>query len=79
MTIIMSIDHSPRIYIFWKGTNQMVEVDPIRRQQEKYSRTNPITFVSDLDGERYAEIHGNKILINSKKGGKEVAQIINEG
>jgi hypothetical protein len=32
MTIIMSIDHSPRIYIFWKGTNQMVEVDPIRRQ-----------------------------------------------
>jgi len=35
--------------------------------------------VSDLDNDRYAEIHGNKILINSKKGGKEVAQIINEG
>ncbi len=75
----MTIDNNPRIYIFWKGTNQMIEVDPIKRHEEKYSRTYPITELQDIDNERYAQVHFNTIHIISKNGGKEIAQIINEG
>jgi hypothetical protein len=75
----MSIDGNPRIYIFWQGTNQMIEVDPLKRHEEKYSRTNPITELQDIDNERYAEVHFSSIHIISKNGGKEIAQIINKG
>ena len=31
MTIIESIDYNPKVYLYWKGTNNMVELDPSRK------------------------------------------------
>ena len=70
MRIILSIDNSPKIYLYWKNTNQMIEIDPEKKLEEKYSRTHPIIELQDIDSERYAEIHQSSIVINSKKGGK---------
>lgn len=57
----------------------MIEIDPLRKNQEKYSRVKKISFVTDLNVETYAEICMNKITIHSKKGGKEMGILTNEG
>ena len=57
----------------------MLEIDPIRRHEEKYSRTNSIIELRDIDKDRYAEVQGNIIHIVDKNGGKQMAQIINKG
>lgn len=79
LAFIQSLDGNPRVYIFWRGTNQMIEVDPSKKHEERYSRIKELSFVTDLDKDTYAEISQNKIAIHSKNGGKELAIFTNEG
>ena len=45
----MSVDKNPRIYIYWKSTIHMIEVDPIHQLSERYARNSYVTYVSDLN------------------------------
>lgn len=56
----------------------MLEVDPVRRLEERYNRVRELTFVIDIDEETYSEINGTKIVLCSKKGGKELGTFTNE-
>jgi hypothetical protein len=38
LAIIQSIEHTPKVYLYWRGSNQMLEVDPVRRLEERYNR-----------------------------------------
>jgi hypothetical protein len=78
LALIESIDHHPKIYLFWRNTNNMVEVDPVRNLEERYNRIKELTFVTDIDGDLYSEISSNKITLCSKKGGKELGSFTNE-
>ena len=50
MTIIDSIDHkNPKIYLYWRTTNNMLELDPSLRHEERYSRAKNIFFMTDVD------------------------------
>ena len=31
VSIIFSIEENPRVYVYWKGTNSMIEIDPIKQ------------------------------------------------
>jgi len=71
MTIIESIDHlNPKVYLYWRTTNNMIELDPSRRLEERYSRAKNIYFLTDIDEDHFCEITSNKINIFSKKGTK---------
>lgn len=78
LAIIQSIDHSPKIYLYWRGSNQMLEVDPTRKLEERYNRVKELNYVIDIDHETYSEITGTKIVLCSKKGGKELGTFTNE-
>lgn len=78
MAIIDSIDHHPKVYFYWKGTNNMVELDPSRKLEERYNRAKDIYFLADIDNSHFCEIYSNKINICSKKGGKEVGSFTND-
>ena len=78
MAIIESIDYHPKVYVFWKTTNNMLELDPSRRLEERYSRVKDIYYLTDIDNEHYCEISSKKINIISKKGGKEVGSFTND-
>jgi|688.fasta_scaffold693425_2 hypothetical protein len=56
----------------------MLEVDPTRKLEERYSRIKELSFVIDIDEDTYSEIAGNKIVICSKKGGKELGTFTND-
>ena len=56
----------------------MLEVDPTRKLEERYSRIKELSFVIDIDEDTYSEIAGNKIVICSKKGGKELGPFTND-
>lgn len=57
----------------------MIEVDPRNQTNEKYSRQSPRQMSFDLTKQTYAEIIDNNIVINSKKTGKKLAQLMSEG
>lgn len=77
MAIIESIDYNAKVYLFWKSTNNMIELDPARKLEERYSRVKNIYYLADIDNDYYCEISSNKINICSKKGGKEVGSFTN--
>ncbi len=78
MTIIDSIDYNPKVYLYWKGTNNMVELDPSRKLEERYNRVKDIYYLADIDNTHFCEISANKINICSKKGGKDVGSFTHE-
>ena len=78
ISIIDSIDHHPKVYLYWKSTNNMIELDPSRRLEERYSRAKNLYFLTDIDNNHFCEISFNKINICSKKGGKEVGSFTND-
>ena len=53
MAIIESIDYHPKVYIFWKTTSNMVELDPLRRLEERYSRVKDIYYLTDIDNDHF--------------------------
>lgn len=48
----------------------MVEVDPIKKNEDNYLRAKAIIELQDIDTGRYAEVHLNGIHIISKNTGK---------
>jgi hypothetical protein len=78
MAIIDSIDHHPKVYLYWKTTNNMIELDPAKRLDERYSRVKDIYYLCDIDDSHFCEISSNKINICSKKGGKVVGSFTND-
>lgn len=56
----------------------MLEVDPTRKLEERYNRVKELNYVIDIDHETYSEITGTKIVLCSKKGGKELGTFTNE-
>ncbi len=78
MAIIESIDFNPKVYLFWKTTNNMIELDPSKRLEERYSRVKDIYYLADIDNNYFCEISSKKINICSKKGAKEVGSFTNE-
>lgn len=73
ISLIVSIEGNPKVYVYWKDTTYMIEVDPVNQLKDRYNRHTPITLVYDLSPETYAEIVGNNIYVNDKKNGKRVA------
>jgi len=57
----------------------MIEVDPIQQVTEKYNRHSKVQLSFDLTKETYAEIIDKSIVVNNKRTGKKVAQLMNEG
>lgn len=53
MAIIESIDYNPKVYLYWKATNNMVELDPSRKLEERYSRVKDIYYLTDIDNTHY--------------------------
>ena len=47
--MIMSIDNQPKVYVYWKETNQLIEVDPKKGLSEKFSKTKSLIFICDVD------------------------------
>ena len=70
MNIFESIDFHHKVYLYWKGTINLVELDPDRGLEEKYNRSVNVTFLTDIDSNHYCEISEGKIKICSKKGTK---------
>lgn len=54
MAIIQSIDLTPKVYLYWRGSSQMLEVDPLRRLEERYNRIKELSYVVDIDGDTYS-------------------------
>ena len=77
LSLIVSIDMNPRVYVYWRGTNSMIELDPLQQMSEQYTRQSFVTSVIDLTEETYAEILDNKITVSHKKAGKRIAQLFN--
>ena len=75
ITLIMSIDSQPRVYVYWKGTNQIVEIDPAKGLSERFLKTRSLVYICDVGEDSYAEISHSMIHISSKKTGKEVAKL----
>lgn len=67
-----SIENKVKIYVYWKHTNSMVEVDPVRKLEERYNRLRELVYVTDIDSSSYCEITNNKVVICSKRDGKEL-------
>ena len=40
MSIIISVDLNPKVYIYWKNTVHMIEVDPVNQLSERYTRNS---------------------------------------
>lgn len=78
LAIIESIEFNPKVYLFWRSTSNMVELDPLKRLEERYSRSKDIYYLTDIDNTMYCEISSNKINIFSKKGVKEIGSFTNE-
>jgi len=55
----------------------MLEIDPVRRLEERYNRIKELTYLTDIDSDIYSEISSNKITLCSKKGGKEIGTFTN--
>lgn len=75
----MSIDNTPRVYIYWSGTGKMIEVDPLKQQHQQYFRQKiNIKYITDLSPNTYAEIIDKTVNVSKKAGGKRIAELINE-
>ena len=48
MSLIISVDGCPKVYVYWKGTSYMVEVDPSKQYSEKYNRHDKVEESIDL-------------------------------
>lgn len=77
MSVILSIEGYPKIYIYWKDTTYMIQIDPRIQNSQKYNRHNKIHLTFDLTTDTYAEISNKNIVVNSKKTGKKQAELIN--
>lgn len=55
----------------------MIELDPAKRLDERYSRVKDIYYLCDIDEGHFCEISSNKINICSKKGGKVIGSFTN--
>jgi len=53
IAIFQSIDLNPKVYLFWKTTSNLLELDPERRLEERYNRSMNITFLADIDNNHY--------------------------
>ena len=79
MSLIISVDGCPKVYVYWKGTSYMVEVDPSKQSSQKYNRHDKVEESIDLTSETYAEIFDKSVVVHNKKNGKRIAQLMNEG
>jgi hypothetical protein len=79
MTLLLSFAGLPKIYVYWKDTNYVIEIDPQTAISEKYNRHHAISLVYDLTLETYAEIVEKSILVMHKKSGKEIAKLMSQG
>lgn len=77
MSLIISIQGIPKVYVYWKGTVHMIEVDPYSQSSEKYNRYNKVEESIDLTKDTYAEIFDKSIVVHNKKSGKKIAQLMN--
>ncbi len=78
LAILRSVDEKVKVYLYWKHTNSMVEVDPLRKLEERYNRIRELIFVADIDPASYCEITSAKIAICSKRDGKELGFFSND-
>ena len=53
MAIIDSIENQPKVYFYWKGTNNMLELDPSRKKEERYNRVKDIYYLADIDNSHF--------------------------
>lgn len=39
IAIIMSIENMPRVYVYWKNSKDIIEIDPIEGKSVKFNKT----------------------------------------